>query len=109
MIEINNKTVEIADLRPIVLQVGYNDMLRNNRKKGIKSPERYSFDYEIEFFTASSGKTIVCLKDKLYVSTTELNNSSEFFPFEYNITIDILNESNLFSIDKFGGELVVSR
>ncbi|HCS72315.1 MAG TPA: hypothetical protein DIW17_00370 [Clostridiales bacterium] len=53
--------------------------------------------------------TLVCLKDKLYVSTTELNNSPKFFSFEYNITIDALNESSLFSIDKFGGELVVSR
>lgn len=53
-------------------------------------------------------KTIVHMRDKLYVSIDELNNSSEFFPFEYNIGMDILEESGLFLIDKFGGELVVS-
>jgi len=53
-------------------------------------------------------KTIISLKDKLYVSIDELNNSPEFFPFEYNISLDILEESGLFVIDKFGGELVIS-
>ncbi|HHV38839.1 MAG TPA: hypothetical protein GXX70_05015 [Tepidimicrobium sp.] len=53
--------------------------------------------------------TLTYIKEKLYISTMELNNSPEFFPFEYNITIDILEDSNIFSIDRFGGELVVSR
>ena len=53
--------------------------------------------------------TLLCLKEKLYMSTEELNNSPEMFPFEYNITIDILGESDIFLIDKFGGELVVSK
>lgn len=52
--------------------------------------------------------TLVCLKGKLYMSTAEINNGPEFFPFEYCITINILNESNMFQIDKFGGELVIS-
>lgn len=52
--------------------------------------------------------TLIYLREKLYMSLDELNNSPEFFPFEYNITINILDQSNLFSIDKFGGELVVS-
>ena len=52
--------------------------------------------------------TIISSKEKLYVSIDELNNSPEFFPFEYNISLDILEESGLFAIDKFGGELVIS-
>ena len=31
------------------------------------------------------------------------------FPFEYSITIDVLEEIGMFLIDKFGGELVVSK
>jgi hypothetical protein len=53
--------------------------------------------------------TLIYLRDKLYMSTTELNNSPEFFPFDFCITIDILDESNMFLIDNFGGELVVSK
>ena len=53
--------------------------------------------------------TLIYLKEILYMSTEELNNSPEFFPFEYNITINVLDESNTFLIDKFGGELVVSK
>lgn len=53
--------------------------------------------------------TVLYLKEKLYMSTEELNNSPEMFPFEYCITIDALNSNGLFSIDKFGGELVISK
>ena len=53
--------------------------------------------------------TLICTKEKLYVSIDELNNSPLFFPFEYDITVAVLENSNMFKIDKFGGELVVSR
>ena len=53
--------------------------------------------------------TLLNLNDKLYMSVEELNNGSEMFPFEYNITIDVLSGNGMFSIDKFGGELAVSR
>ncbi len=53
--------------------------------------------------------TLLILKDKLYLSTGELNNSPEFFPFEYSVSMNILGESGIFSIDQFGGELVVGR
>jgi hypothetical protein len=51
---------------------------------------------------------LICIKDKLYLSLEEINNSPEFFPFKYSASIDVLEESNMFSIDKFGGKLVVS-
>lgn len=46
--------------------------------------------------------------NKLYVSFAEINNSPLFFPFEYDISVGNLENGNLFRIDKFGGELVVS-
>lgn len=49
------------------------------------------------------------LRDKLYLSIDELNSSTEFFPFEYYISLDVLEKSKMFLIDKFGGEMVVSR
>ncbi|MGD9567046.1 MAG: hypothetical protein AB7V48_01790 [Sedimentibacter sp.] len=52
---------------------------------------------------------LICTKEKLYVSIDELNNSPLFFPFDYNISVVVLENSNIFKIDKFGGELVVSR
>lgn len=53
--------------------------------------------------------TLICTMEKLYVSIDELNNSPLFFPFEFDITVGVLEDSNIFLIDKFGGELVVSR
>lgn len=60
MEDVTERSITIEDLRPNVLHVGYQNMLKNAFiKKGIKSPERYSYDYEIEFFTDSSGITLV--------------------------------------------------
>lgn len=60
MNETIRKSTEIEDLCPVVLHVNYQDMLKNpSIKKGVRSPERYAYDYEIEFFTSSSGTTIV--------------------------------------------------
>jgi len=60
MKKVSEKHIAIEDLRPNVLYVGYQNMLKNAFvNKGIRSPERYSYDYEIEFFTDSSGITIV--------------------------------------------------
>jgi len=60
MKKVSEKHIAIEDLRPNVLYVGYQNMLKNSLiKEGIKSPERYSYDYEIEFFTDTSGSTIV--------------------------------------------------
>ncbi|WP_352418699.1 hypothetical protein [Proteiniborus sp.] len=53
--------------------------------------------------------TLTHIKDKLYLSADELRNNPIFFPFEYDITLNILEESQLFMFDKFGGEVVVSR
>lgn len=53
--------------------------------------------------------TILSLKNNLYMSIEELNNNPKMFPFEYNITIETLNDNDIFLIDKFGGELVVSK
>lgn len=53
--------------------------------------------------------TLTCLKNQLYLSVDELKNNPIFFPFEYDVTLSILEESRFFVFDKFGGEVVVSR
>lgn len=47
-------------------------------------------------------------RDKLYLKVDDLDNSAEFFPFEYKVYLEVLEVSNLFNFDKFGGEIVVS-
>lgn len=49
------------------------------------------------------------IKDTLYIPIDDLNDSLEFFPFDYSITTNILDRSNIFSLDRFGGELVISK
>jgi hypothetical protein len=68
---------------------------------------RYSIDDKCGPILISN--TLLVLREKLYLSLGELNNSPEFFPFNYNISADGLGESDMFYVDRFGGELVVGR
>lgn len=52
--------------------------------------------------------TLIYLKKKLYLSIDELINDEAMFPFKYNIDLEMLQESKLFSFDRFGGEMVIS-
>lgn len=52
--------------------------------------------------------TLIHLKKKLYLSIDELINDEAMFPFKYNIDLEMLQESKLFSFDRFGGEMVIS-
>lgn len=52
--------------------------------------------------------TLISLKDKLYMSVDELMADDVMFPFKYEVDLEALQESNLFSFDRFGGETVIS-
>lgn len=52
--------------------------------------------------------TLILLKGKLYVSIDELINDEMMFPIKYNVDLGVLQESKLFSFDRFGGEMVIS-
>lgn len=52
--------------------------------------------------------TLIHLKDKLYLSLDELMGDSLMFPFDYSFDVGVLEESNMFSFDRFGGELAIS-
>ncbi len=45
---------------------------------------------------------------KLYQSVSEIDRLKELFPFDLNLGMDNLNQSDLFEIDRIGGEPVVS-
>lgn len=45
---------------------------------------------------------------KLYQSVSRIERLKELFPFELNLGMDDLYESDLFKIDRIGGESVVS-
>lgn len=47
-------------------------------------------------------------RDKLYMRLDEVENSYEFYPFKYEVDLEKLQSSELFSFDKFGGEIVIS-
>ena len=53
--------------------------------------------------------TLLALKDKLYMRIEEIENPYEFYPFKYNLDLECLQKSGLFSLDKFGGEIVISQ
>ncbi|MEO2563995.1 hypothetical protein ABHA59_08855 [Clostridium tertium] len=53
--------------------------------------------------------TLLALKDKLYMRIEELESSYKFYPFKYELDLECLQRSELFSFDKFGGEIVISK
>ncbi len=67
-----------------------------------------SFDIEDERAVILIIATLLTLKDKLYMRIEELENSYEFYPFRYAINLESLQMSEMFSFDKFGGEIVIS-
>lgn len=68
-----------------------------------------SFNIEDERAVTLIIATLLILRDKLYMRLEELENSYEFYPFKYNLDLEILQTSGLFSFDKFGGEIVISK
>jgi AraC-like DNA-binding protein len=60
MAQSSERTVSVDDLRPNVLNVGYTPGIqRRTGHSGVRTPERYAYDYEIEFFLADGGTTWV--------------------------------------------------
>ena len=51
---------------------------------------------------------LLTIKDKLYMKLDELENAYEFYPFKYDIDLESLQTSRLFSFEKFGGEIAIS-
>lgn len=52
--------------------------------------------------------TLLTVKNKLYMSLEELENPKKFYPFKYELDLESLQASELFSFDKFGGKMVIS-
>ena len=52
--------------------------------------------------------TLIYLKDKLYLSFEELVNDELMFPFDYDLDLKELEDSEMFSFDRFGGQLAIS-
>ncbi len=52
--------------------------------------------------------TLLNIKDKLYMKLDELENAYEFYPFKYDVNLENLHISKLFSFEKFGGEIAIS-
>lgn len=77
-----------------------------NIKTGLYEIQNFNIDDEraVSLIVA----TLLTLKDKLYMRIEELENSYEFYPFRYDVNLERLQISEMFSFDKFGGEIVIS-
>ncbi|MBD7915417.1 hypothetical protein H9660_09675 [Clostridium sp. Sa3CUN1] len=75
-------------------------------KTGLYKVEK--FDIEDERAVTLIVATLLTLKEKLYMRIEELENSYEFYPFKYDVNLENLQMSGMFSFDKFGGEIVIS-
>lgn len=75
-------------------------------KTGLYKVEK--FEIEDEKAVTLIVATLLMLKDKLYMRIEELENSYEFYPFKYEVDLESIQLSDMFSLDKFGGEIVIS-
>lgn len=88
--------------------------IRTMRDIGVLEPVKHGV-YKVKKYRVDDKRakilivaTLINLKDKLYFSIDELMDDSLMFPFDYNFDVAVLKESNMFSFDRFGGELVIS-
>ena len=51
---------------------------------------------------------IIKLKEKAYYEIAELSSVPQALPFEYNVSLELLYNSELFSLSNFGGKIVVT-
>ncbi|MGO1372534.1 MAG: hypothetical protein ACTHVE_11885 [Senegalia sp. (in: firmicutes)] len=75
-------------------------------KRGVYKVNKHKIDDERSIILIAA--TLIYLKDKLYLSYDELVNESLMFPFDYNVQLEVLESSNMFSFDRFGGDLTIS-
>ena len=52
--------------------------------------------------------TVIALKSKAYYEISELAHVPQMFPFKYSIPHELLHNSDLFTLNNFGGKVVVS-
>lgn len=112
--QIKDKMFDVWGERP-TLYHSISKLIKTIKDMGIIAPIKSGL-YKVNKFIITDDDaiilivaTLLCLKDKLYLSIEELENSFELFPFEYNINLELLQGSNKFVFDRFGGEMVISK
>ncbi len=53
--------------------------------------------------------TILRINEKAYYEITEISNAPQMFPFEFEVSHDLLHNSDYFSLNNFGGKVVLVR
>jgi hypothetical protein len=51
---------------------------------------------------------ILHLRERAYYEIAELSSLPQAFPFEYNVSYELLHGSNLFTLSNFGGKIVLT-
>jgi len=52
--------------------------------------------------------TIIAMKNKAYYEVSELSEIPQMFPFKYSVSHEMLHRSDLFTLNNFGGKVVVT-
>lgn len=71
--------------------------------------------YRINKYPIADSKTvqvllmaILTLKEKAYYEISELSSTPQTFPFEYTVSHEWLHNSDLFTLNNFGGKVVLT-
>jgi hypothetical protein len=71
--------------------------------------------YRIKKYPVTDVKTIqvlllaiLHLRERAYYEVAELHSVPQVFPFEYNVSYEWLHDSDLFTLNNFGGKIVVT-
>lgn len=77
-----------------------------HRKQGVYEVKRHNVQDE-----CTMSVLLLCLlslNNQAYYDVSELSGNPLFFPFEFSVTLDWLHRSPLFSLNNFGGKMVLS-
>lgn len=77
-----------------------------NKKKG--EYRILSVDINDEAVKSLIVLTIIAMKSKAYYEISELSQVYQMFPFNYSIPHELLHRSDLFTLNNFGGKVVVT-
>lgn len=71
--------------------------------------------YRINKYLVADAKTIqvllmaiLHLKEKAYYEVADLSSVPQVFPFKYNVSYELLHDSDTFTLSNFGGKIVVT-
>lgn len=99
------RTTLLHSINKILQTLKYIGSIENVKKGEYKINTYEVINEELKTLIAM---TIIAMKTKAYYEVSELSQIPQMFPFKYSISHEFLHCSDLFTLNNFGGKIVVA-